>query len=144
MDFYLFLQVILCFLKGRRCGSKETKDSCACDLNHMFSFQTQIQEGACYYRSIFSLGVMTPLSNLLLQLLCDDTRQAWDLEPFASVLQNLHLDKPLLEQQNTKKLYWTKNNNLHAQLGQILDTKETKKPKSQTANFEKPGAGFWG
>ena len=144
MDFYLFLQVILCFLKGRRCGSKEKKDSCACDLNHMFSFQTQIQEGACYYRSIFSLGVMTPLSNLLLQLLCDDTRQAWDLGPFASVLQNLHLDKPLLEQQNTKKLYWTKNNNLHAQLGQILDTKETKKPKSQTANFEKPGAGFWG
>ena len=83
---------------------------------------------------------MTPLSNLLLQLLCDDTRQAWDLGPFASVLQNLHLDKPLLERQNTKKLYWTKNNNLHAQLGQILDTKGTKKPKSQTANFEKPGA----
>ena len=68
---------------------------------------------------------MTPLSNLLLQLLCGDTRQAWDLGPFASVLQNLRLEKPLLEQQNTKKLYWTKNNYLHAHLGQILDTKET-------------------
>ena len=32
-------------------------------------------------------------------------RQAWDLGPFAAELQYLHLDTPLLEQQNTKKLY---------------------------------------
>ena len=70
---------------------------------------------------------MTLLSNVLLQLLCGDTRQDWDLGPFASVLQNLHLDIPLLEQQNAKKLYWTKNNYLHAQLGKILDTKERNK-----------------
>ena len=29
----------------------------------------------------------------------------WDLGPFATVLQCLHLDIPFLEQQNTKKLY---------------------------------------
>ena len=31
-------------------------------------------------------------------------RQAWDLGPFAAVLPCLHLDKCLLELQNTKKL----------------------------------------
>ena len=44
-------------------------------------------------------------------------RQAWDLGPFAAELQYLHLDTPLLEQQNTKKLYVTKNNCVHPQLG---------------------------
>ena len=50
---------------------------------------------------------------------------AWDPLP-----QGLYLDIPLLEQQNTKKLYGTKNNCMHAQLRQILDKrhKETKKP----------------
>ena len=50
----------------------------------------------------------------------------------------LALDTLVLEQQNTKKLYGTKSNRTHTQLGQILakDT-ETKKP---TATFEKPGA----
>ena len=37
------------------------------------------------------------------------------------LLQCLHLDTPLLEQQDTKKLYGTKNNCVHVQLGQILD-----------------------
>ena len=48
------------------------------------------------------------------------------------LLQCLHLDKPLLKQQNTKKLYGTKNNCVHA-LGQIMDKKikKTKKLKSQ-------------
>ena len=31
-------------------------------------------------------------------------REAWDLGPFATVLQCLHLDKSLLELKNTKKL----------------------------------------
>ena len=53
----------------------------------------------------------------------------WDLGPFAEVLQCLHLDTPLLQKQNTKKLYGTKNNCVHAQLGQILDPKDTKRPK---------------
>ena len=43
--------------------------------------------------------------------------------PFAAVLQSLHLDTPLLKLQNTKKLYRTKNNWLHVQVGQILDPK---------------------
>ena len=46
------------------------------------------------------------------------------------LLQCLHLDTPLLQQQNTKKLYGTKNNCVHVQLGQILEPKDTeiKKP----------------
>ena len=57
------------------------------------------------------------------------------------MLQCLHLDTPLLKQQNTKKL--TKNNCVH--LGQILDPKDTKRPKSSSATFEEPGAktGCW-
>ena len=41
----------------------------------------------------------------------------WDLGPFAAVLQCLGLDIPLLKQQNTKKLYGTKNNCVHAAVG---------------------------
>ena len=69
----------------------------------------------------------------------------WDLGPFAEVLQCLHLDTPLLEQQNTKKLYGTKNNCVHAPVGQILDPKDTKRPKNPTATFEEPRAntGCW-
>ena len=54
----------------------------------------------------------------------------WDPGPFAAVLQCLHLDTPLLEQQNTKKPYGTKNNCMNAQLGQIMDRKiqKTEKP----------------
>ena len=59
-------------------------------------------------------------------------RQAWDLGPFAALLQSLHLDTPLLELQNTKKLYGTKNNCVHAQWGQILDPKDTKGKKNKT------------
>ena len=43
-------------------------------------------------------------------------RQAWDWDP---LLQCLYLDAPLLQQQNTKKLYGTKNNCVHVLLGQI-------------------------
>ena len=39
------------------------------------------------------------------------------------LLQGLHLDKRLLQQQNTKNLYGTKNNCVTVQLGQILDNK---------------------
>ena len=45
----------------------------------------------------------------------------WDLGCFTAVLQCLHLDTPLLQQQNTKKLYGPKNNCVHTHLGQILD-----------------------
>ena len=37
------------------------------------------------------------------------------------LLQCLHLDTPLLQQQNTKRLKETKNNCVHAQVGQIMD-----------------------
>ena len=63
----------------------------------------------------------------------------WDLGLFAAVLQCLHLDTPLLEQQNTKKLDGTKNNCMHMQLGQILD-KRYKDQKNPTATFEEPRA----
>ena len=60
------------------------------------------------------------------------------LGPFAAMLQSLHLDTPLLEQQNTKKLYGTTNNCMHAQWGQILAPKETKKKKNPAA-LKEPG-----
>ena len=65
---------------------------------------------------------------------------SWDLGPFAAVL-----DTPLLKQQNTKKLYGTKNNCVHAQLGQILDPKRYKRPKNPTSTSEEPRAktGCW-
>ena len=68
----------------------------------------------------------------------------WDLGPFAAVLHNLHLDTLLLQQQNTKKLYGTKNNCMHAQLGQTLD-KRYKETKNPATTFEEPGAkaGGW-
>ena len=44
----------------------------------------------------------------------------WNLGT-SPVLQCLPLDSPLLQQQNTKKLYGTKNNCLPVQWGQILD-----------------------
>ena len=65
---------------------------------------------------------------------------AWDLGPFFSVLQCLHLDTPLLQQQNTQKLYDTKSNRMHALLGQILDPEHTTRSKNTTATFEEPGA----
>ena len=46
-------------------------------------------------------------------------------------LQCLHLDTPLLQQQHTKQLYGAKNSCVHAQLGQILDPKDTKRQKIQ-------------
>ena len=60
----------------------------------------------------------------------------------------LHLDNPVLEQQNTKKLYGTRNNCVHGHLGQILDEryKKTKKDtKRPSATSEEPGAkpGYW-
>ena len=44
-------------------------------------------------------------------------RWACNQRPFAAVLQSLHLDTPLLELQNTKKLCGTKNNSMHAAVG---------------------------
>ena len=48
-------------------------------------------------------------------------RQAWDLGPFAAMLQCLQLDTPFLKQQNTKKLYRLK-------ITGPQRYKETKKP----------------
>ena len=62
-----------------------------------------------------------------------------DLAPFAAVLQCLQLDTPLLEQQNTSKLYRTKNNCVQAWLGQSMDPEDMKRPKHPTTTFEEPG-----
>ena len=59
-------------------------------------------------------------------------RQAGTWDP---LLQCLHLDKPLLQQQNTKKLQGTKNNFMHGQLGQIMN-KKIQKDQNPTATSE--------
>ena len=59
-------------------------------------------------------------------------RQAGTWDP---LLQCLHLDKCLLKKQNTKKLYETKNNCMHVQLGQILD--------NNIQRDQKPNCDFW-
>ena len=74
-------------------------------------------------------------------------RQAWGWDP---LLQCLYLDAPLLQQQNTKKLYGTKNNCACAlganSLEQILDAKGTKRPKTSASTSEEPRTktGLWG
>ena len=64
----------------------------------------------------------------------------WDLISFSAALQCLHLDKALLEQTNTKKLYGTKNDCVHAQSGQIPAPKDRKSSNNSTATFEESGA----
>ena len=68
-------------------------------------------------------------------------RQAGTWNP---LLRCLHLDTPLLQQQNIKKLPGTKNNCMHAQLQEILD-KRYKETKKSTTTFEEPGVktGCW-
>ena len=58
--------------------------------------------------------------------------------------QCLHLHKHFFQQQNTKKLYGTKNNSVHAQLGQVMDNKQKdlkkKKNTKTTATSEEQRA----
>ena len=58
-------------------------------------------------------------------------RQTWDLGPTAAMLQCLHLDTPFLEQENTKKLYGTKNNCK-------FWTTKIQRPKNPNATFGEP------
>ena len=53
-----------------------------------------------------------------------------------------HISPPAMKYKET---VGTKNNPGHMQLGQILDAKDTKRPKNPTATFEEPGAktGYW-
>ena len=68
-------------------------------------------------------------------------RWSWDRPgTWKTLLQRLHLDTPLLKQQNTKKLYETKTNCMQVQLGQILDPKDQKRPKNPATTFEECGA----
>ena len=68
-------------------------------------------------------------------------RQAWDLGPFAAMLQSVYLDTPLLKLQNTKTLCGTKNNGMHAQLGKILHQKIHTQPHPHPPAIpEEPGA----
>ena len=60
----------------------------------------------------------------------------WDPAPLASCL---HLDKCLLEQQKTKKLYGTKNSYVHVQLRQIMDN-EIQKNQKPNCHFLKVGS----
>lgn len=60
------------------------------------------------------------------QLMCWRSDSFWDsLGPGTQepLLQCLHLDKQLIEQRNTNKLYGTENNCVHVQLGQIMGNK---------------------
>lgn len=66
---------------------------------------------------------------------CPRIEQAGTWDP---LLQGLHLDKHLLEKQNTNKLWGTENNYMHEQLGQIMTTKY-KKTKTQLPLLRVPG-----
>ena len=69
---------------------------------------------------------------------------SWNLGPFApAVLQCLHLDTPLLEQQNTKKLDGTENSCMHAWLGQIRTKRYKRQNKKPTATSEELRAKCW-
>ena len=71
------------------------------------------------------------------------TQRVWDrLGPgtWDPLVQCLQLDKHFLEQQNTKKLWGTKNNCVHAQLGQIMNNRIQNRPKPHPA----PPRGYLG
>ena len=53
------------------------------------------------------------------------------------LLQCLHLDKHLLEPQNTKKLQGTKNNCMHRAVGTNYE-QDTKRPKTQLPLLRSP------
>jgi len=93
----------------------------------------------CYGLVISKLTLFFNCSNNVLRNAPSAAETGWDLGPCAARLQCLYLDTPLLEQ-NIKKLYGTKNNGMHIQLGQTLDPKDTRRPKNPTATFEEPGA----
>ena len=69
------------------------------------------------------------------------------LGPFGAMFQSFHLDTPLLEQQNTKKLYGTTNNCMHAQWGFSNSGpkryKRYKKKKKKPAALKEPGGKTW-
>ena len=60
--------------------------------------------------------------------------QAWDLGPFAAGLQCL------LKQQNTKKLYGTKNHCVPVRLGASLMAQWVKNPPTMQETQEMPGS----
>ena len=62
--------------------------------------------------SIFISSPGCPEASIKTAMMSLVLRQAWNLETFAVGLECLHLDM-LLELQNTKKLYVTKNNGVH-------------------------------
>ena len=53
--------------------------------------------------------------------------------------KSIHLDIPLLQQQNAKKLYGTKDNTVHSTWDKF-GTQGTKRLKNPTVTFEEPGA----
>ena len=61
-------------------------------------------------------------------------RWARNRGPFAALLQSLHLDTPLLELQNAKKLHGTKNNYMHAAVGINFGPKDTKTKNKKNQN----------
>ena len=94
-------------------------------------YSSRVGQGLCSLpsRKRFQKSPSAPYPlRIQVQSLSVGDETGWDLGPFATVLQCLHLDKPLLQQQNTKRKYETKNNCEYVQLGQILDKryKETK------------------
>ena len=70
-----------------------------------------------------------------LKLITNRLRRAGTWDP---LLRYLHLDTRLLKQQNTKKLYGTKNSCMHAHLQQIMDNK-IQKDQEPNCHFEKLG-----
>ena len=71
-----------------------------------------------------------------------------DLGPFAAMLQCLHLDTPLLEQKNTKKLYVIKKNKNKTKIVCVSSwgkfwTEDTKRLENLAATFAEPGGKSW-
>ena len=89
----------------------------------------------CYGLVISKLTLFFNCSDNVLRNAPSVAETGWDLGPCAARLQCLYLDTALLEQ-NIKKLYGTKNNAMHIQLGQTLDPKDTRRPKNPTATLK--------
>ena len=85
---------------------------------------------SCIQGTIAFLRTVRPSSpSLAVQCIAETD---WQPGP---LLQCLHLDKCLFRPQNTKTLERTKNNCVHVQLGQTMDNKIQKDPKTTKRHF---------
>ena len=84
--------------------------------------------------AVWHSSIMDAWPHVAENLFVFQAETGWD-----PLLQQLHIDWPFLQQQNTKKLQGTKNNWEHVQLGPSMDKRYTKTKKTQLPLLKSQG-----